>query len=163
MSTPGRGRAVSSRTQSWLTASPLRPTGLQAAALSCHEAFRISGENATRAACPPLQGNSPVWLGNLRAAFVKSSPSFAADTISHHPGTDRALCHVVKFRNMPGMSPQECSEGPVMNPAGPGQPHCMQGLQPTPRSAWRGCPIRVLSPLQQAGPVSGDRGPEQIH
>lgn len=31
-----------------------------------------------------------------------------ADTVSRQSGTARALCHAVKFRNMPGMSPQEC-------------------------------------------------------
>lgn len=29
-------------------------------------------------------------------------------TVSRQPGTPGALCHAVKFRSMPGMSPQEC-------------------------------------------------------
>lgn len=57
-----------------------------------------------------FQWNSHEWLGKLIATFPKSTPSFAADTISHHSGTDRALCHVVKLRDVPGMSPREHSK-----------------------------------------------------
>lgn len=53
-----------------------------------------------------------MWLDKFAATLIKSSPSFAADTTSYRAGTDRALCHVVKFQNMLGMSLQEFGKGP---------------------------------------------------
>lgn len=66
--------------------------------------------------------------------------------ISHHSGTDRALGRAVRFRNGPGMCPQECSKGPSTEMCSlPGQqaaavceppPPVQGGPPPAPEQSW---------------------------
>lgn len=137
-----------------------RLMGLRARLPVTEPASRISGEDATRATCSPIRWNSPVWPGRLTATGLKWRMCCAADTVSHHSGTDRALCHAVKFRNTPGMSPQECSEACGGDHALLGS-STAQGRPPAslgPGAARRGHPVRTPSPLVWH---CGDWGPGQ--
>lgn len=70
-------------------------------------------------------------------------------TVSRHSGTDRAPCHAVKFRNAPGMSPQECSEACGGDHALPGS-STAQG-RPPPGGQGPPCPHAVSPGLALRG------------
>lgn len=118
------------------------PTGLWVAASSITKVHLGSLGKRQPGHRPPPRRDTPSWLGKRAATAAEQSPRSAADTAPRHPGTDRALCHVVKFRNMPGMSPQECSEARGGARALPGQQRCTHG-----------CPPAFL------GPVGAERRP----
>lgn len=106
------GLSVYTLLSGWVRLSPLDGGVAGRCILSItRHAIRVSGGKCNQSPSPILW-NAHVWQDKFAATLIKSSPSFAADTTSYRAGTDRALCHVVKFQNMPGMSLQECGKGP---------------------------------------------------
>lgn len=131
-------------TRGWICVSPLTggAAGIGILSIARHTA-RVPGRSVTGALPRLILWNAHVWLDKFAATLIKSSPSFAADTTSYRAGTDRALCHVVKFQNMLGMSLQECGEGPWTETCSlPGKP--AEGACRTNRRAPTACLTLVL-------------------